>query len=97
MPTIQRIRYGLPTRILARVEQAILAIQKPSLAHGCTVPSWETRRLLFILFREGYDHKSLAQRLGLQTPRLQFQQRRRITVKTALRVRALYQQTTDGA
>ena len=94
MPTIQRIRYGLTAQILARVEQAILSIQRPSLAHGCKVPSWETRRLLFILVREGFDRPNLATRLGLQSPRVQFHHRH-VTVRNALKVRALYTRLTS--
>jgi hypothetical protein len=95
--TIRRIRQGRVRRILERVEQAILSIQRPSLAHGCKVPAWATRRLLFILIREGFEEPELARRLGLHAERLQYLTRRRVTVRTALRVRAFYQRATAEA
>jgi len=91
--TIQRIRHAATPTIRRRVADAILAIERPSLAHGQRVRSYQTRRLIDSLEREGFTRAQLAARLGLRSGRLHLHDDR-VTVRNALKVQALYQQLT---
>lgn len=90
--TVQRIRKGRCRRIRADVERAILAIERPALAKGVCVNGYETRHYVESLVREGFRKTALALKLGLRGGRLRVGQN--VTVRTALRVRALHAQLT---
>jgi hypothetical protein len=89
---IKRVRTGRLHAIRPETEARILAI-RPLLAHGQRVSAWPTWRLIHSLEREGFTLGSLARRLGLQTPQLQFDHGR-VTVKNALLVRQFHTAVT---
>lgn len=87
--TVQGIRAGARPHIRLRVEQAILGIVRPSLAHGQRVNGYRTRCQLAALHSEGYRRGWIAQRLGLHRCQL-WRHAPSVTVEKALKVRALY-------
>lgn len=91
--TIQRAKRGASLR--AATEAAILAV-RPSLAKGQRITAYPSRRLLRALKSEGYTQAALARRLGLKTGRLRWNDRK-ITVRKALKVRALFERLTREA
>ena len=86
--TAQGIRTGRRALVCRQVALAILDL-RPSLARGQRVNGYETRRMIAILQTEGFTRAALARRLGLRSPTLQLN-RRRVTVRNALKVRAFY-------
>jgi hypothetical protein len=82
-----RILAGQPT-IYASTAAAVLAL-RPVLAHGATVPGVTTWRQIDSLEREGYTRRTLGRLLGSQAQQLQLT-RRRVRVRSALRVAQLY-------
>lgn len=99
---IQDLQSGRLTVIREATAQRLLAIPCV-LAHGRCVPAWRTWRLVRLLIKEGFSPEDLATKLGLHTlrrraPSTTLQRaygRQRVRVKTALRVRLLYQRLTD--
>jgi hypothetical protein len=87
--TIQSIRTGSRPTICQRVEQAILGIRRPSLAHGQRVNGYRTRHLLACLLREGLSKRWIAGRLGVRSGQLK-RRPGQVSVATALKVQALY-------
>lgn len=87
--TAQRIRSGQANAIRARVDRAIQQIP-PSLAKGQRVNSYQTKRLVRCLEKEGFTKAALASKLGLRGKRLTFHPK--VTVRNALKVRALWEQ-----
>lgn len=85
---IADVRAGRLLKVRADTLTRIYSVQ-PILAHGQTVMGWRTWRLLDSLEREGFERQELARRLGHASPRLQIQ-RKRLRVRTALKVRVLY-------
>jgi hypothetical protein len=83
--TLQLVRNGQAVTICANIERAILEM-RPSLAHGSTVNSYETRRLIAALKAEGYTANDIRQRFGVRRVR-----RGRVRVDNALRVKAAHQ------
>lgn len=90
---IADIRAGRVGRIRLETEARILAV-RPSLARGQAVPAWHTWRQIRALESEGLTRADLARRLGFRKAALQFDHRS-VRVRTALRVRALYERITD--
>jgi hypothetical protein len=90
--TVRRVRSGALLRIRAETSAAILAI-RPALARGQRVNSYATRRLVRALELEGFTQTEIAQRLGLRGRRLRLHNG--ITVRNALRVRALWQRVSE--
>lgn len=91
--TVKAIRRGTASRIRASVEQAILGVQRPSLARGVKVNGYRTRYLLACLQAEGYSLRALARRLGLRGSHLPAHAGR-VTVQTHLQTEALYRDLT---
>jgi len=87
--TARAIRSGRHQRIRRHVEQAILRIERPSLAHGSRVNGYRTRARLDALKREGFTLAGLRLR-GLRSVARQMHAAR-VTVRSALLVDALYQ------
>lgn len=92
---ILEIRDGRRAQIRADIACRIMACQA-ILAHGQTVTGWRTWRLIDSLERDGFTRGDIAQRLGASTPQLQIE-RRRIRVRTALKVRTLHQRINAEA
>lgn len=90
---VVKIRKGLKNPIRADTLARILGVPAV-LAHGQTVTGWRTWRLLHSLRGEEFPAGRLARMLGNRTPKLQIR-RRRVRVKTALKVRALYRRVND--
>jgi DNA-binding CsgD family transcriptional regulator len=90
--TAQRIQGGAAIR--PSTLAAVLAIT-PALAHGQKVNAYASKRLLRALVKEGYSQAELARRMGLRSGRIRWDDQR-ITVRNALRVRALYRQITEA-
>ena len=86
--TAQGIRTGRRALVCQHVARAILGL-RPSLARGQRVNGYETRRMIAILQAEGFTRTALARRLGFHSPRVQLRHRH-VTVRNALKVRALY-------
>lgn len=99
---VSDVRAGRLTHILASTAQRILAV-RAILAHGQTVTGWRTARLLDSLQREGYRNGEILRRLGarrlpgqLDTPSEgEPAHHQRVRVRSALRVRLLWQAITE--
>lgn len=87
------ISKGRCAKIEADTEARILGIVRPSLAHGQRIIGWREWRYLDALRKEGFTRSELARRLGYHTPKLQIG--RRMTVRNALRVRALWKKVNE--
>jgi len=90
--TIWRVRSGARQKIRPAIAAAILGV-KPALARGQLVNSYGTRRLIRALEGEGFTRAQIAARLGLRSRQLRIYNR--VTVRTALRVRALWLQVSE--
>jgi hypothetical protein len=86
--TLQAVRNGRRRHLTRRVAATILAT-KAIPAYGQRVPSYHTRQLLQSLRTEGYPLSHLAYALGLRTNAVRLHHAS-ITVRNALKVRALY-------
>lgn len=84
---VKNVRLGRHHTVRADLATRMLGIQ-PVLAHGQQVTAWRTWRFLDSLLGEGYSHTALALFLGVPQLRLD---RRVVTVRTALRVKGLWQ------
>lgn len=85
---LRRIRAGAVPRIRQATAVRILAIpRRPAL--GTLVPAVEARRKVRQLLLERVTRAQMARAAGYQTPRLQLG-RRAVTLRTALRIRALH-------
>lgn len=86
---VYRILSGQQVVVRKQAADAILAIQPTAHDAFGLVPSYHTRQLLGGLRSEDYAPEDLAKRLRLQSGRVRLHPKR-ITVKTALRMRGLY-------
>jgi hypothetical protein len=89
--TLQAIRNGRP-RICKAIERRIL-LTRAIPALGAHVNGYRTRHLLLCLFKEGYTRTQLARLLGLRTRQIRLHHEG-VTVKNAVKVRALYRRLT---
>lgn len=79
---------GTRSRIRARTERRILAVDEGSRAGGSLVDADKTWRIINELVRRGYSKKQLAKWMGLKTGAIQFR-RDDITARTEVRVHRL--------
>ena len=79
--TIVEIVAGRKTKIRARTERALLAVDDASAADGARVSATGSWRLLNELLEDGYTKAFLATRLGRRTPSLQVGEHQ-VTVRT---------------
>ena len=92
--TVRACRSGKSAHIRFHVEQAILGIQKPSLAHGQRVNAYRTVYLLQCLVKEGLTPEDIGRRIGMPAATIRGLLHNRTTVDTALKVQALYEDIT---
>jgi hypothetical protein len=93
-----QIRRGTRQRIRANTERAILAVKKELavLGDASLVPSGATWKLLDHLLAMGYTKAQLALWMGKRTPAIQIKRGGRITAKTVLKVRKMYEDILAG-
>jgi hypothetical protein len=82
--------------IRREVEQAILSVRKPYLAHGQKVPAWQMKRILRALLGEDYTKHAIARRAGLRTERLS-RAYPRVTVKTHLKMLRVWRVVNEAS
>lgn len=92
---VVKIRTGRKTQIRADTLSRILGIPAV-LAHGQTVTGWRTQRLLSSLEGEGFQKGRIARMLGNRQAKLPLRQKQRIRVRSALKVRVLWNRVNDG-
>jgi len=90
--SVSAIRSGRAVRVRPETEAAILAV-RPVLARGALVNSYATRRLVRALEAEGFTKIEIVRRLGLRGRTLRVENR--ITVRKALKMRALWAQVSE--
>jgi hypothetical protein len=86
---VSEIRTGKRLRIRSRTERAILAVTIEAVSGGALVDADPTWKRLCKLIEEGFSKAEIARRLGLRSPRLQFN-RVEVTARTAMRVEKFY-------
>jgi hypothetical protein len=91
--TIQLIRAGKVQTISRDTATAILAIQKPYLAHGQKVSAWQMKRYIRALQDEQYTKRHIAQLAGLR-PETLYRDDRSVTVATHLAILRVWRHAT---
>jgi hypothetical protein len=91
--TCHMIRAGQVTTIRVETAAAVLGIERPYLAKGQHVPAWQVKRLVRALQGEGYRKQEIARLAGLRPEQLS-RDTRAITVRTHLKMLALWQRIT---
>lgn len=99
--TVQLIRAGQVTTISRDTATAILAIQKPYLAHGQKVSAWRAKRILRALKDEQFTKTAIAKKAGLTPQQLSseyfLRDDSRISVATHLKILRVWMAVSDEA
>jgi transcriptional regulator with XRE-family HTH domain len=86
---LSEIRTGKRLRIRRRTERAILGVTADAVSGGALVDADPTWKQINKLLEEGFTRAEIARRLGLDSPRIQFN-RFEVTARTKMRVDRFY-------
>src|SRR6185312_8637556 len=91
---IQRIRQGKLKRIFESTERRIMQVSKDAKSPSAYVSSRRAQGQVAELLKRGYLKKDIAREMGYATEALQWARSPRITVRTQVRMDAVYAHLT---